>query len=137
MPCSDVIHPEDGGSKVVWNVAVLPHHYTASQPSRPRLQNPLSGIKSIFITLVMNHSDWATFWTAGVQIQAGAMMRFLLFATVMSRPALGPIQPPIKWLTEALSAGYWGRCVKLTTRPHIISKLRMWGATPLLPHSSS
>jgi hypothetical protein len=31
-------HPEDGGSKVVRNVGILPHHYTASQARRRRLE---------------------------------------------------------------------------------------------------
>jgi hypothetical protein len=30
-------HPEDGGSKVVRNVDILPHQYTVSQPGRPQL----------------------------------------------------------------------------------------------------
>jgi len=24
MPCSSILHPEDGGSKVLWNVSILP-----------------------------------------------------------------------------------------------------------------
>jgi len=30
------IQPEDGGSKILLNVDILPQHYTASQPRRPR-----------------------------------------------------------------------------------------------------
>jgi hypothetical protein len=30
-------NPEDGGSMDLWNVGVLPQHYTASQPRRPQL----------------------------------------------------------------------------------------------------
>jgi len=30
---------EDGGSKVLRNVGMLPQHYTASEPRRPRLQS--------------------------------------------------------------------------------------------------
>jgi hypothetical protein len=29
----------DGGSMDLWNVGILPQHYTASQPRRPRLEN--------------------------------------------------------------------------------------------------
>jgi hypothetical protein len=36
-PCSSN-DPEDGGSKVLRNVDILPQHYTASQPRRPRLE---------------------------------------------------------------------------------------------------
>jgi len=32
------LHPEDGGSIDIWNVGISPHHYTESQPSRPRLK---------------------------------------------------------------------------------------------------
>jgi len=31
------LHPEDGGSMDLWNVGILPQHYTASHPKRPRL----------------------------------------------------------------------------------------------------
>jgi hypothetical protein len=37
-----------------------------------------------------------------MQFLAGAMNGFFLFATA-SRPALGPTQPPIQWVPEALS----------------------------------
>jgi hypothetical protein len=32
-------NPEDGGSMDLWNVGILPQHYTASQPRRPRLED--------------------------------------------------------------------------------------------------
>jgi hypothetical protein len=32
-------HPEDGDSTVLRNVGILPQHYTASQPRRPRLES--------------------------------------------------------------------------------------------------
>jgi hypothetical protein len=36
--CSDVgYHPEDGGSMILRNVYVLPHHYMLSQPRRLHL----------------------------------------------------------------------------------------------------
>jgi len=31
-------HPEDGGSKDLWNIGILPQHCTASQTRRPRLE---------------------------------------------------------------------------------------------------
>jgi len=34
VPC----HPEDGGSMDLWNVGILPQHYTVSQLRRPRLE---------------------------------------------------------------------------------------------------
>jgi len=30
-------HPEDGGSMVLRSGGILPYHYTASQPRKPRL----------------------------------------------------------------------------------------------------
>jgi len=35
-PCC--LHPEDGCSMDLWNVGILPQHYTASQPRRPRVE---------------------------------------------------------------------------------------------------
>jgi hypothetical protein len=32
------LHPEDGGSKVLQNVGILPHCYTGSQPRRLQLE---------------------------------------------------------------------------------------------------
>jgi len=43
-PCSVVVgyhqdlHPEDGGSKVIGKVDILPQHYMASQPRRPTFE---------------------------------------------------------------------------------------------------
>jgi len=33
-------HLEDGSNKFLRNAGILPHHYTASQPRRPRLESP-------------------------------------------------------------------------------------------------
>jgi hypothetical protein len=32
-----MLHAKDWSSKDVWNIDILPHHYTASQPKRLRL----------------------------------------------------------------------------------------------------
>jgi hypothetical protein len=32
------LHPEDGHSNDLWNVGILPQHYTASQPKRTQLE---------------------------------------------------------------------------------------------------
>jgi len=40
-------------------------------------------------------------WTTMVQFPAGGMIWLLLFATT-SRPALGPTQPPIQWVSGVL-----------------------------------
>jgi hypothetical protein len=48
IPCSVVVgyqrsggplHPEDGGSRVLRNIRILPQHYAASRPRRPRLES--------------------------------------------------------------------------------------------------
>jgi hypothetical protein len=47
-----------------------------------------------------------------------------------SRPSLGPTQSPIRWVTGSLSPG-----VKRSV--YLVPRLRMRGAIPLLPHTSS
>jgi len=32
------LHPENGYSMDLWNVGILPQHYTASQPTGPQLE---------------------------------------------------------------------------------------------------
>jgi hypothetical protein len=44
----------------------------------------------------------------------------------VSRPALGPTQPPVQWVPEVLSPGVKrGRGVTLTTHPHLVPRSRM------------
>jgi hypothetical protein len=51
--------------------------------------------------------------------------RNFLLAPV-SRPALGPTQPPIQWVLGVLSPGVkHGRGVTLTTHPHLVPRLSM------------
>jgi hypothetical protein len=56
----------------------------------------------------------------------------------VSRPALGPTQPPVQWVPGVLSPGLKrGRAVTLTTHP-IKCRGREWiGAIPPLPPSAS
>jgi hypothetical protein len=63
-----------------------------------------------------------------VQFLAGAGKGFFLSAT-SSRPALGPTQPPVQWVLEALSPG-----IKLTTHLNIVPRLRICGAVPPFSH---
>jgi hypothetical protein len=44
------------------------------------------------------------YWTAGVRFMAGAVRGFFLYVTA-SRPALGPVQPPLQWVPWTLSRG--------------------------------
>jgi hypothetical protein len=44
----------------------------------------------------------------------------------VSRPALGPTQPPVQWILGVLSPGVKrGRGVTLTTHPHLVPRSRM------------
>jgi hypothetical protein len=51
----------------------------------------------------------------------------------VSRPALGPTQPPVQWVLEVLSSGLKrGRGVTLTTHPHLVPRSRMSGVGDIL-----
>jgi hypothetical protein len=46
--------------------------------------------------------------------------------TSVSRPALGPTQPPVQWVLGVLSLGLMrGRHVTLTTHPHLVPRSRV------------
>jgi hypothetical protein len=71
---------------------------------------------------------WATGWTIGVLgFDSRRGLENFLFTTA-SRTALGPTQPPIQWVTGALSLG-----VKLTTHINLVPRSRMRGAIPPFP----
>jgi hypothetical protein len=56
----------------------------------------------------------------------------------VSRPALGPTQPPVQWVPGVLSLGVKrGRGVMLTTHPHLAPRLRMSRSYTSSPASAS
>jgi hypothetical protein len=60
----------------------------------------------------------------GVRSPAEAKSNFTLSS--VSRPDLGPTQPPVPWVQRALSPGLKrGRGVTLTTHPHLVPRSRM------------
>jgi hypothetical protein len=60
-----------------------------------------------------------------------------LFFCTASWLALGPTQPPILWISGALSPGIKLLGVKVTTHFHLVLRLRIFAAIPPLPHISS
>jgi hypothetical protein len=59
-------------------------------------------------------------------------LEIFLFSTVF-RPAVGPTQPLIHWVSRALSLGRNRRGVKLNTHLHLVPRSRMRGGIPSLP----
>jgi hypothetical protein len=54
-----------------------------------------------------------------------------------SRPALGPTQPPIQWVPEALSPGLKGPGREADHSPPSSADVKNGGVIPPLPHMSS
>jgi hypothetical protein len=53
--------------------------------------------------------------------------------TAASRLAVGPTQPPIQWVSRALSLGESGSGVKLINPLHLMPRSRICGVIPPLP----
>jgi hypothetical protein len=53
-----------------------------------------------------------------IQVRSPAEAKYFFSLVSVSRPALGPTQPPVQWVPEILSPGVKrGRVVTLTTHP--------------------
>jgi hypothetical protein len=75
-------------------------------------------------------SCWAAFWTIGFRIPPRAG-NFSLYT--VSRPALGPIQPPMQRVQGDLFLGVKRPEREADHSPHLVPSSRMRGATPPLP----
>jgi len=75
-------------------------------------------------------------WTNGVEFPAGATMGFFILATV-SRPALGPTQPPVQWILGAPSLRVEQPECEADHSSPVVRRLRMHRATPPHPCTSS
>jgi hypothetical protein len=61
-----------------------------------------------------------------LEVPTGKLHPCMDICVSVSRPALGPTQPPVQWVPGVLSLGLKrGRGVTLTSHPHLVSKLRM------------
>jgi hypothetical protein len=61
-----------------------------------------------------------------IEVRSPAEAKGFFPLASVSRPALGPTQPPVQWVPEVLSPGLkCGRGVTLTTHPHLVPRSRM------------
>jgi hypothetical protein len=68
----------------------------------------------------------ATGWTTGRSSFDPRQGQRVFPLSSVSRPALGPTQPPVQWVPGVLSPGLKrGRGVTLTTHPHLVLMSRM------------
>jgi hypothetical protein len=65
------------------------------------------------------YGDWLRTRWSGLESRQGLG---ILFFDTMSRPTLGPNQPPMQWLPCALSLGISGQGVKLITHLHLVPR---------------
>jgi hypothetical protein len=61
-----------------------------------------------------------------IEVRSPAEAKRILPIASVSRPAMGPTQPPVQWVPEVLSPGVkGGRRVTLTTHPHLVPRSKM------------
>jgi hypothetical protein len=51
------LHPEDGGSMILRNVGILPHHYKISQPRRPLQPEDVCSIVLRNVSFLRHHNQ--------------------------------------------------------------------------------
>jgi hypothetical protein len=68
----------------------------------------------------------ATDWTTGRSRFDSRQKQRIFPLTSVSRPSLGPTQPPVQWVPGAFSPGVKrSRGVTLTTHPHLVPRSKM------------
>jgi hypothetical protein len=99
----------------------------------------------IFVSLCFSvlYFSWDSSVGIGSRLRAGRLgfdsrqgIGIFLFTTA-SRPDLGPTQPAIQWLPRARSLGVTWPGREADHLSHIPPRLRMRGAIPPLPYTSS
>jgi hypothetical protein len=75
-------------------------------------------------------------WTIEVQFLVGAVVG-LFFFTTTCRLALGPTQPSIQWVPVAFTLGVKWLGYEADPSPPSSAKVKMGGAIPPLPNTSS
>jgi hypothetical protein len=89
----------------------------------------------LILSTHLHYSDWVRAGRPrGRSLSPGRVKNFLFCTS--SRPALGSIQPPIEWVSGALSPGVKGPGVKLTTHLQKMPRSRkMWLYTSTPPYA--
>jgi hypothetical protein len=57
----------------------------------------------ISVRIGSQYSEWATSWKTEVSVFDSRQGQICLLLSTVSRPSLGPTQPPIQWVPGALS----------------------------------
>lgn len=60
-----------------------------------------------------------------------------VFVSETSRPVLGPTQPPVQRVPGCFRVWVYGRGMTVATEFHLVFRLKMSGAVPLLPPYAS
>jgi hypothetical protein len=131
-------HPDDGGSKLLWNIDPYLPDYTMQHPRR---QPSSSDITHLLMAGVCCGSSggmvsWLRSGRSGFPTGAEDFSSSPCFQT--SSGAHPSSYPIIQWVPGVLSPGVKrSRGMTLTTHPHLVPRLSMIGAIPPLPPCAS